>query len=162
MNDFGTRYVVDTNALSQLGQSRRASPFFRESARIPDEVLHEAQGFPDIAMLQQNAYPTTAAVLSWLRKVMATVPADDTALVNLYANQGNADPLLVACALDGQSNDSQYLFPPEWIVVTADQAVRAKAEEFDLKVLTNAELATLIDAAENEGPGRLASAADGS
>lgn len=152
MNDFGTRYVVDTNSLSQLGGFRRSSSFFRESARIPSEVVHEAQGFPDITTLRENAYPTTAAVLRWLVKVMATVPADDTALVDLYANRGNADPLVVACALDGQDEDSQYLDAPEWAVVTADNAVRAKAEEFGLRALSNAEFAALIDAAESNSP----------
>lgn len=32
---------------------------------------------------------------------MATISIDDTSLVDLYANLGNADPILVACALDG-------------------------------------------------------------
>lgn len=149
MNDFGTRYVVDTNSLSQLGLHRRSRSFFRENARIPSEVLDEAQGFPDIARLQENAYPTTAAVLRWLVKVMATVAADDTALVDLYANHGNADPLVVACALHGQDEDSQCLDALEWVVVTADNAVRAKAVEFGLGVLTSAEFAALIDAAES-------------
>ncbi|KQS98740.1 hypothetical protein ASG23_13430 [Cellulomonas sp. Leaf395] len=83
---------------------------------------------------------------------MATVPADDTALVDLYANRGNADPLVVACALNGQDEDSQYLDAPEWTVVTADNAVRAKAEEFGLRALSNAEFAALIDAAESNSP----------
>ena len=149
MNDFGTRYVVDTNSLSQLGRGRRSSSFFRESARIPDEVLHEAQGFPDIASLRENDYLTTGSVLRWLVKVMATVTADDTALIDLYANRGNADPLVVACALDGQDEESQYLNASEWVIVTADNAVRAKAEEFGLRVVTNSEFAALIDVAED-------------
>lgn len=150
MNDFGTRYVVDTNSLSQLGRHRRSSSFFVEHARIPSEVLHEADGFPDIARLRQNEYPTTAAVLRCLVTVMATVPVDDTSLVDLYANHGNADPFVVACALDGQEQDSQYLDAPEWVIVTADNAVRAKANEFGLGVLTNAEFAVLVDAAERD------------
>ena len=156
MNYPGTRYVVDTNSLSQLGHFRRSGSFFCENARVPDEVLHEAQGFPDIATLRENAYPITPTVLRWLVKVMATVPADDTLLVDLYGNRGNADPLVVACALDGQDDDSQYVDAPEWVVVTADNAVRAKAQAFGLRVLTNTEFAALIDAesgaARREGP----------
>lgn len=148
MNDIGQKYVVDTNVLSQLRRHRRASAFFRENALIPAEVLHEAAGFPDIDMLRKYIYPTTQPVLIWLMKVMATVPAGDTRLVDLYANQGNADPLVVACALDGQERDSQYLDPNEWIVVTGDEAVRDKAEAFGLKVVTNEEFAAIIDSAE--------------
>lgn len=151
MNDLGTRYVVDTNSLTQLGRKRRSRSFFRQNARIPREVLHEARGFPDIVRLRDNECATTAGVLGWLLKIMATVPTDDTTLIDLYAGRGNADPLVVACALDGQDQECQYLNPLEWVVVTADNAVRAKAEEFGLKVLTSAEFAALIDAAESNG-----------
>ena len=75
--------------------------------------------------------------------------SSDTRLVDLYANHGNADPLVVACALDGKEEDSQYLDPKEWVVVTGDEAVRDKAEEFGLKVVTNEEFAAIIDSAES-------------
>lgn len=145
MNDFGQRFVIDTNALSQLGKQRRASTFFLENASIPAEVIHEASGFPDIESLRDNVHPTTPRVLHWLSRIMASVPVGDTTLVDLYANRGNADPLVVACALEGQEHDNQMLMSPEWIVVTADEAVRKKAEEFGLKVLSNREFAALID-----------------
>lgn len=145
MNDFGRRFVIDTNAISQLGKKRRASDFFLENAVIPEEVMHEAAGFPDIAALRENVHPTSPRVLHWLSRIMESVPVMDTALVDLYANRGNADPLVVACALEGQEHDSQLLFSPEWIVVTADEAVRNKAQEFGLKVLSNSEFAALID-----------------
>lgn len=148
MMDFGQRYVLDTNALIRLKRHRRASAFFQDNVVLPDEVLHEAAGFPDIAALRKNLYPTTSRVLEWMIRVMATVPADDKTLVDLYANLGGADPLVVACALDGRAEDSQFLTAPEWIVVTGDDAVRQKAEEFDLKVITSAEFASIIDAAE--------------
>ncbi len=146
MSDFGTEYVIDNNTLTQLSRSQRASSFFQENVRIPSEVLYEARWFPDIKELRRNEYPTTSAVLSQLARVMATVKTTDTTLVNLYANQGNADPVVVACALDGQYQDSQYLDAPEWFVVTGDKAVRDKAADFKLKVLTNAEFAALIEA----------------
>lgn len=146
MNAYGQRFVIDTNTLSQLGQQRRASAFFLEHAVIPEEVIHEATGFPDIESLRENIHPTTPRVLHWLTEIMSTVPDSDTRLINLYANLGNADPLVVACALDGLEHDSQYLLAPEWIVVTADEAVKDKAEEFELRVLSNSQFAELIDA----------------
>lgn len=148
MSAFGTRYLVDTNALSQLRRQRRASKFFRANAMIPSEVLHEADGFPDVEELTQIEYSTTPSVLRWLMTVMATVPPDDTDLINLYLNQGSADPLMVACALDARDRERQHLDPLEWAVVTDDKAVRAKAEEFKVRVLTYAQFADLIDRSE--------------
>jgi hypothetical protein len=149
MSAFGVAYVIDNNTLNQLSRSQMTSGFFRENAHIPSEVLYEARESSSIADVQQNEYQTTPSVLSQLIRVLSTVSATDTKLVDLYANQGNADPLVVACALDGRSQDSELLIAPEWVVVTGDKALRSKAEEFGLRVLTNAEFAALIDAAES-------------
>lgn len=151
MSDFGQRFVIDTNALSQLGRQRRASTFFLENAVIPEEVIHEASGFPDIAALRDNVHPTSPRVLHWLSLIMASVPDEDIRLVDLYANRGNADPLVVACALEGQEHDSQLLLSPEWVVVTADEAVRDKAQEFGLAVLSNSEFSALVDVNDADG-----------
>lgn len=150
MSYFGKRYVVDTNTLTQLGDRRRANAIFLESAVIPEEVLFEASEFPDLESLRGNVHPTTPRMLHWLIRILDTVLYDDTRLINLYANQGNADPLLVACALEGQEHDNDSLLPCEWIVVSADGAVRAKAKAFGLKVLSNAEFAAIIDEADDE------------
>lgn len=149
MSDFGTRYLVDTNALSQLRRQRRASKFFRANAMIPSEVVHEADGFPDVEALKQIEYSTTPSVLRWLVTVMATVPPDNTDLINLYLNQGGADPLMVACALDARDRETQHLDPLEWAIVTGDKSVRAKADEFDVRVLTYGQFADLIDGSES-------------
>ncbi|MEW1979662.1 hypothetical protein AB0333_01860 [Citricoccus sp. NPDC079358] len=151
MSDFGQRFVIDTNTLSQLGRQRRADKFFLENAVIPEEVMHEASGFPDIAALRDNVHPTTPRVLHWLSQIMATVPSADTSLVDLYANRGNADPLVVACALEGHEHDNQMLLSPEWVVVTADEAVRNMAQEFGLTVLSNSEFTALIDGTNSGG-----------
>lgn len=148
MRDFGSEYVIDNNTLRQLTRTQRASNFFRDHVHIPREVLHEARGAPDIADLRQNEYPTTPGVLHHLVRVMATIDPADTRLVDLYANKGGADPFVVACALDARDRDAQYLYAPEWVVVTGDGAVRAKAEEFGLKALSNERFAELVDAAE--------------
>jgi len=145
MSPFGTKYLVDTNALSQLRLHRRSSAFFRTSVKIPSEVLHEAAGFPDIEALRQLDYPVTGSVLRWLQEVMATVPDDDTSLVDLYANHGSADPLMVACALDARDNEADFLDSNEWVVVSDDRAVRSTAARFGLRTLSNAEFAGLID-----------------
>lgn len=145
MSAFGSEYVIDNNTLGLLSRTQRASIFFQQNAHIPSEVLYEARGFPDIGILQQNEYKTTPSVLSQLARVMATIDPTDTRLVNLYANRGNADPIVIACALDGQDRDSQYLDSPPWLVVSDDKAVRAKAEEFNLTVITNTQLAAIIE-----------------
>lgn len=142
---LGTTYVVDTNTLSQLGQRRRSSAFFLETARVPSEVLHEAAEFPDLQTLRELEIKTTPSVLHWLGRVMSTVPTTDTALVDLYANHGGADPLVIACALDGRDQESQYLDPQDWVVVTSDNAVRARAEALGLQVLSNDCFAKTID-----------------
>lgn len=153
MSGFGQKYVVDTNTLSQIGRRRRATEFFMDNVVLPEEVLREARAFPDIGSLRNLIYPTTSHVLDQLIRVMATVPVDDTKLVNLYSNKGGADPLLVACALDGQARDSGFLDAPEWVVVTGDEAVHTKAAEFGLTSLTNDEFAALVDASEPQVDG---------
>lgn len=142
MSDFS--YLIDSNALSKLTQEQRASDFFRENCRVPNEVLFEARWFPDIEGLRGNEFPTTGSVLEILIEVMKTVPIDDTTLVDLYANRGNADPLIVACAVDGMRANEWHLFGPTWVVVTNDTAVQAKAEEFGVEVLTGAEFAVVL------------------
>lgn len=137
-------YLIDTNALSSLTPLQRASDFFRERCRIPSEVLYEARFFPDIKSLKANEYPTTPRVLDILVSVMATVPAGDTKLVDLYRNRGNADPLVVACALDGARDSGGLLFGPSWVVVSRDRAVRDKACEFEIETITSDEFATLL------------------
>lgn len=138
--------MVDTNTLIQIGQRRRSSEYFQETAVLPEEVIREATAFPDIATLRNSVYPTTSKVLEYLVRVMSTIPTEDTTLVDLYQNKGGADPLLIACALDGQSKDSAYLVASDWIVVTADDAVRRKAEEFGLRSMNNADFGAIIDA----------------
>lgn len=145
MTSYGCEYVIDNNTLAQLKRSQRASKSFREKAHIPSEVLHEAQGFPDIEDLRRNEYLTTPAVLSILTEVMATVPVNDTRLVDLYANRGNADPLLIACAIDGQRGSDELLFGPTWVVVSGDKAVQAKAAEFGIEVRTNDEFTEILE-----------------
>lgn len=145
MSGFGVKYLVDTNALSQLGRRRRASEFFRGNAMSPSEVLYEADGFPDVEELGQFEYHTTASVLQWLTTVMATVSPTDVNLINLYLNRGGADPLMIACALDARDRESSYLDPMEWVVVSNDKAVTKLASQFEVRSLSYSQFAGLID-----------------
>lgn len=134
-------YLIDANALSKLTPAQRASEFFRARCRIPEEVLHEARWFRDAEQLEGVEYRTTGRVLEILREVMATVPVYDTTLVDLYANKGNADPLIVACAVDGTREAERALFGPTWAIVSNDNAVRAKAQESGIDVRTSEQFA---------------------
>jgi hypothetical protein len=144
--NYGQVYVLDNNALGFVKQEHRASNFFKMHCRIPSEVLREAEGFPDIDELRQLEYRVTESVLARLIEVMASVPVGDASLVDLYANQGNADPLVVATALDGLRSNDSALFALTWTVVSGDKAVQAKAREFDLDVITNQEFLALVEA----------------
>lgn len=139
MND--ENFLIDNNVLSHLSLTQRASIFFRTRCRLTSEVLHEAQGYPDNEALKDVEYQTSASVLRFLQMIMATVPEDDTALVNLYANKGAADPLLVACALDAMQETASLLFGPIWVIVSNDKAVRAKATEFHVASCTREDFA---------------------
>jgi hypothetical protein len=70
---------------------------------------------------------------------MATVPVGNTELVDLYANKGSADPLLIACALDAIRQDADLLVAPIWVVVSNDKAVRATAEQLGVDTRTRAQ-----------------------
>jgi hypothetical protein len=75
---------------------------------------------------------------------MATVLVFNMKLVDLYANQGNADPLVVAYAIDGQRKSDDGLFGSAWVVVSGDKAVQAKAAELDVEVKTNVEFIGIL------------------
>lgn len=135
-------YLLDNNALSHLTRAQRASAFFHERCHLPSEILHEADGYPDAASFKDVEYPTTANVLKHLETVMATVPAGDTTLVNLYANKGAADPMLIACALDGIEEAATLLWGPTWVVVSNDKAVRTKAAELGVESCAREEFLT--------------------
>lgn len=83
---------------------------------------------------------------------METVPIDNTRLVDLYANEGNANPLLVACALDAHDSNEGLLFWPTWVVVSDDGAVQAKASKFEVPVRTSAEFKSIISERKHVKP----------
>ena len=59
-------------------------------------------------------------------------------LEELYANLGNADPLVVACALNGQQGEEGALFSLTWTVVSGDKAVQATARAMPPGKITSA------------------------
>lgn len=131
MND--SFYFLDNNVVSHLTKSQLASSFFTERCRVPSEVFHEA-GKRDA--IRGAVYPTTVEVLEALTEVMATIDPSDTGLVDLYANKGNADPMLVACALLETRRTAELLVKPDWFVVSNDVAVRTKAAHVGVNSLT--------------------------
>lgn len=147
MTSIGCRYLIDNNTLIQLSRAQRGSTYFTTCVRIPSSVLEEAQALPDHQALTRLEYPTSPSVLQHLISVMATLAPNDFSLVDLYANEGHADPFLVACALDGRANEEWTLFPHTWVVVSDDKAVRQKAAEFELSTLDNRQFAERIDRA---------------
>ena len=92
------RYLLDTNALTRLTPPERSRTFVFKRCKIPTEVLHEAQGLPDIKALKELEYKANAGLLRNLREVMSTIEPTDFKLVDLYHNRGNADPILIAAA----------------------------------------------------------------
>jgi hypothetical protein len=142
---IAVRYLLDNNALNKLTPEQRASPFVHEHCRIPAEVLHEAQRFPDIAGLREIGYAMSAELLETLKRVMASVPPDDRKLIDLYSNTGNADPILVAVALHATDDELDSLFQNEWQIVTNDAAVHRKAAEFGVSTLESAEFLRILN-----------------
>lgn len=146
MSEQLQRYLVDNNALFNLTSAQRTSPKFRDIARLPTEVIHEAGDYAETERLDRLEYPTTASVLRHLKQVMASIEPDDRSLVDLFKYEGTADPLLVACAVD--ANQAPVgLMGVRWTVVTGDDAVRAKCDEFDVPWCSAETLGGLIDGA---------------
>lgn len=125
-------YLVDSNVLSKLSREGRSSKQVKARCRIPTEVLHETRWFPDHSALRLLEYPVTHSVLQHLRVVMSAASPGETQLIDLYHNEGNGDPLLVATALDATSKVKETLFPDAWSVATDDRAVRVLAEQFEV------------------------------
>jgi hypothetical protein len=140
----GTWYLLDNNALLTLTREQRSGPFVRERCRIPAEVVYEAQGYPDVEVLRQLEFEMNADILERVRRVMASVRPGDTALVDLYANKGNADPILIATAMYARELSETTLLPEDWVVVTDDREVRRAAAEFGVPTMPSSELGELV------------------
>ncbi len=145
MSDY--RYLVDSNALSKLTSQQRSSDFFRHRCRIAAEVLYEARYFNDIERLKELEYRTTGRVLAVLAEVLTTIQPSDHSLIDLYRNKGNADPLIVACAIDAQREVQTGLFGETWAIVTNDKAVIVKAQEFGIPTFSSTQF---LDALAND------------
>ncbi|MEI2811420.1 MAG: hypothetical protein V9F00_14830 [Nocardioides sp.] len=138
-----TMYLIDNNALGPLGD-RKKSAFFREHCRVPAEVAHESRRAKHAKLLGPLTIEMTPAMLEQLTDVMKTVPVGHTKFIDLYNYKGTADPILVALAVVLSSED---LFSDNWVIVTQDKEVVAKAKEFSVDTMTPKELASVIDAA---------------
>lgn len=140
-----TKYLMDNNAWGFIGAERRSSDFVQTQCRVTEDVAYEARYTPRSRLLASITEPVNPSILRKLGEVMRTVPVGDTSLVDLYANKGAADPVLVATALVLQEQQEPFLFPDEWVIVTRDKAVRVKAQEFCVAVKSPEEFAQIID-----------------
>lgn len=127
-------YLVDNNVLTRLGREERASVFLRSQCHVTEDVLHEARGFAD-ELGGVPVRPVSGAVLRSLAHVMGTVDPQDTSLVDLYANKGSADPVLVAVAIDMADEEAQTLVPRQVVLVTGDKAVALTAQRLGVSTL---------------------------
>lgn len=136
MTFLQTRYIIDTNVLNKIDVNERATQFFKTRCSLPDAVLDEASGFPDIEELRKLRYRTTASLLQLLMEVMATIEVKDKRVVNLWKNKGAADPVLTAVALHAREQEQDRMLKIEWVIVTDDRAVRNLAEKHEVEVLS--------------------------
>lgn len=140
-------FIIDTNALSYLSEKRRNCGYFTKNCFIPEVVLDEAKGFPDFTKLTSRKIPVNANILSFVCEIMNQVNHKDSSLVNLYKNQGAADPFVIATALYQRElqNEQLVLLPIEWVIVSDDKAVNRTASIFNFPCISAKELAEIID-----------------
>ena len=117
---------------------------------IPREVLYESRGAPDYGNFSHQEFPTSIRVLEILKEILKTVKPGDLELIDLFHNEGGADPLIVACALAKIEETEQSLFAPEWVIVTNDKAVVDLAFEFNVPTMKVDEFKELIDSSEDD------------
>jgi hypothetical protein len=91
-------------------------------------------------MLSTLAYEVTTDVLEVVRTVMAAVRPDSYDLIDLYHARGNADPILIAMALDAMAKSRETLFEEDWRIVTDDDGVKDKAAELGVRTISANEL----------------------
>lgn len=137
-----TKYLLDNNALGPLGD-RKTTAFFAEHCRVPAEVVYESRRAKHAELLGPLTIDMTPPMLAQLANVMKTVPVGNTKLVDLYNYKGTADPVLVAMA---DVLNTEDLFADNWVIVTDDKEVRAKAKEFGVDTETPDGLKDIIDA----------------
>jgi hypothetical protein len=137
------RYLVDTVTLLRMTANQRASAFMRNRCRIPEEILYEARGLPNIETLKPLIYPITTTVLENVKAVLATIKAGDK-VVDLYRNKGNGDVMLLATALTEMSVSAGQLFGDRWIIATGDDGLTTKAVELGVLTCTSDQFIALV------------------
>lgn len=140
-----TKYLLDNNVLGSLGSKRRSSAFFTKHCRVPTEVAWEARRGAFAETLTPLTVEMTPAILQQLTQVMKTVPVGHTKFIDLYGNKGGADPILVAVAYVLNNPKEPDLFADQWVIVSNDKEVKAKAAEFFIDIVTPTDLASTID-----------------
>ncbi|NYJ08054.1 hypothetical protein [Petropleomorpha daqingensis] len=134
---------MDNVTLSRMTPNQRASAFMHDRCRIPEEIIYEARGLPDVEMLKSLIYPITTTVLENVRIVLATIKAGDK-VVDLYRNEGNGDVMLLATALTEMAVSEGQLIGDRWIIATADKGLTTKAVELGVLTCTSDQFIALV------------------
>lgn len=144
--------VVERDVFVALFDNSVVSEYVGFTKELASEVIE----FDELVRLARKAdipyslffapleYPVSADVLNLVREVMSTVPPGDKDLIDLYHVRGNADPILVATALDAIAKSEETLLVEDWQIVTDDEGVKKKASEFDLRTVSSAESRKLV------------------
>lgn len=132
------QYLLDNNTLIRLRAEGRHSIMRRRDCHIIEEVAHEARYLDDVGELEQMRLSVTTTTLRILQRVMASLGPDNS-LVDLYRNKGNADPLLIASALEKVEASETTLLPERWLIVTEDHGLREAATALGVRTLSLAE-----------------------
>ncbi|MGJ5589787.1 hypothetical protein ACSBQY_00975 [Micrococcus lylae] len=128
-------YLLDNNVISRMTPIQRSSQFVRERCFITEDVAHEGRGYAeDLASIR--VIRRSAGMLAHLARIMRLIAPSDTSLVDLYANKGAADPVLIATALEGMEAERDRLFQHKIRVVTEDRAVRRLSTDVGVDVLS--------------------------
>lgn len=139
-----TYYLIDNNALLEIGRTRRETTFFSKHCRVTDDVAREAG--PRAKSLPPPLKMTPRSLLH-LVNIMSTLAPGDKDLVDLFRNKGAADPGLVATALSFRDEDEASLLPDTWVIVSRDKAVLRLAQHYELPCMKPDTLSDIIDSA---------------
>ena len=141
----GRRYLLDNNALMALGYNRVRSDYFRDHCLITSDVLWEAGDHRERELLEELTLNQTITFFEYIRAVMREVDVGDTSLIDLYKNQGAADPGLIATVLESVATQQDMLFTEDLCLVSNDAAVVEMGNRFGITTMAPAELAAIFD-----------------
>ena len=146
-------YLLDNNALVSMTPAQRSLALSHPRCRIPSEVVYEARQSPDHSAIADLAYPPNPSILRALAEVMAALAPGSHDVVDLYKNQGNADPIVITTALHATRDSQTTLVEERWEIVTEDGPVEELAKAFGVPTLGLADFVTTLAGCAGATPG---------